>query len=122
MITLTVCLGSNAQMAAHHIDKAVDFISAISEIKHDTGPYLSDPEKSASGPCYTNRILILKAAGDCDYFHSLCKHYESLERCSTVEEGRVTIDIDIVVCDGEVLRPLDFASAYFRKGIERLKI
>lgn len=122
MNTLTVCLGSNAQMAAHHIDKAVEFISALAEIKHDTGPYLSDPEKSAAGPRYTNRILILEAVGDCDYFHSLCKHYESRERSSTVEEGRVTIDIDIVVCDGEVLRPLDFASAYFRKGMTMLKI
>lgn len=122
MITLTVCLGSNAQMAAHHIDKAVVFISALAEIKHDTGPYLSDPEKSAAGPRYTNRILILEAVGDCDYFHSLCKHYESRERSSTVEEGRVTIDIDIVVCDSEVLRPLDFASSYFRKGMTMLKI
>lgn len=120
MNTATICLGSNASDAPAHIARAVAFICTIASIRDDSGDYPSDPEHTATTAIYTNRILEIGTALHYDRLHSLCKKYESTERAATVEEARVTIDIDIVIFNGAVLRPLDHASAYFNKGLALL--
>lgn len=120
MNTATICLGSNASDAPAHVARAVGFISTIARNRNDSGAYPSDPEQTATTAIYTNRILEIDTDLHYDDLHRLCKEYESGIRSAVVEEARVTIDIDIVVFNGAVLRPLDHTSAYFNKGLALL--
>jgi len=117
MNTATICLGSNASCASQQIDRAINFIDKLAHTLHDSGDYPSDPEKSTSTDIYTNRIIELVTDRTYNELHRLCKTYESEQRASVIEEGHVTIDIDIVTFNSTILRPLDYASAYFRKGL-----
>lgn len=126
MSTVTICIGSNLSpvepfqnRAAFQINKAKLFIRKQFPVFKDTGIYPSDPERSATSP-YCNCVIIIGSKLDYNQLHTMLKEYESRERALLQEPGHVTIDIDIVIVDNEIVRPLDFSSAYFRKGLEML--
>lgn len=121
MSTATLCLGANTADAEVRIEQAVRFITGIVSVTGDSGPYPSDPEKNVAAPAYTNRILLIETSLPCAELHRLCKEYESSVRSAAPTPGRVTIDIDIVIFDTTILRPLDNTSAYFRKGLALLQ-
>ena len=116
----TICLGSNTSDAASHINRAVGFLSTLARIVNDSGAYPSDPEKSVSTAIYTNRLLEITTELDYETLHGKCKEYESGVRATVRQPDRVTVDIDIVVFNNEILRPVDYSSAYYRKGLLRL--
>ncbi len=118
MNTATICLGSNAIDAAAHVGRAVAFLSGFVIIESDSGPYPSDPETNPTAPTYTNRILQIRTENTLEELHRNCKTYETDIRNRYIEDGRVTVDIDIVMFNSSILRMQDYNSAYFRKGLQ----
>ena len=104
------------QRAKEMIDSAC---TALSQVAAEWRA--SDIYPSSSG--YENLVAELSCELPyADLLH-LTKHTETrLGRTPEMKEsGLVPIDIDIVYYDGEVMRPQDAASAYFRQGLRALR-
>jgi len=119
--THLLALGSNAADKERAVAEAARFVGTLGEIVADSGAYLTPPEGTPPDAApYWNRILSLRCPLTTPQLHRLCKDYESAKRLAHRGPG-VAIDIDIVADAGGVLRPKDYASHYFRIGLEKLK-
>ncbi len=116
--TAVICLGASAATKLAAVDAAFGFIAAAGRIKADSGGFPSEPERiQGETLSYHNRVAILETTMDFESLRNLTKNYENGVRKAFRGPG-VAVDIDIVLFDGEVLRPADAASAYFRRGME----
>lgn len=113
---VTLCLGANVAQGRQNILTALDAL-----IADGWSPIVcSSIYPSSSG--YLNQIV--KAKVGCDYETALAAT-KSVERMlgRTPEhkmQNVVPIDIDIILWDGKIMRPLDYASEYFRQGLRLL--
>ena len=68
---------------------------------------------------YYNAVVELLTPMASEEIVAALKRYEEAHgRCRSISV--VTIDLDLVVFDGEVLRPSDFSHEYFLRGYRRL--
>lgn len=118
-------LGSNDGDREAHLRHALNFLAEIC----DSAYYSTDYESPAlSGgrvchkPHYMNSVAVVEFSGSPETLNAMLKACEVMEgRTSAArDEGRVPLDIDIVVADGEILRPKDFRQYFFRRGYEEL--
>ncbi|MBD5219668.1 MAG: hypothetical protein HDS72_05445 [Bacteroidales bacterium] len=116
----TICLGSNCAEKEARLADAAQFLTQLGNLTARSGAFLSEPEFSAPGPLYLNEVLEMASAQPYDALHSSIKTYETALRSGYHGQG-VCIDIDIVVANGECLRPADASAHYFRTGLARLK-
>ena len=75
-------------------------------------------EKSV-GLTYCNAVFELATELSAGELACVLKEYEVL-RGRRHGERQVVIDLDLVVFNGDVLRPLDFVRSYFSRGYEAL--
>ncbi len=112
----TLCLGSNVADGYDRIRRA---LSAL--IEDGWSPIeCSEIYPSSSG--YLNQIVV--AAISIAYEDALAGT-KSVERklgrrAEHKYQGIVPVDIDIVVWNGEIKRPLDYESEYFKQGMDKL--
>ncbi len=118
---LLVCLGSNALGKEEAVARAATFLERFGDIIADSGPYLTPPEGApvAAKP-YWNRILRLETPLATEDLHRAAKAYESGVRAAHTGEG-VAVDIDIVADSTGILRPRDYKSFYFTKGLAMMQ-
>ena len=116
----TICLGSNCAEKEARLADAAQFLTKLGTLTARSGAFLSEPEFSAPGPLYLNEVLEMVSPQPFDTLHNHIKAYETALRSNYRGEG-VCIDIDIVVANGECLRPADASAHYFRTGLARLK-
>ena len=72
---------------------------------------------------YLNAVCKGSTSLSRDSMRNLFKNYERM-RGRTPEhkaEGKIIIDIDLVVFDGKIVNDKEYASTYFRKGYDSLK-
>ena len=91
-----------------------------------SGQYQSEAEFQGHHPgvpLYMNEVMDLEVDTDYDQFQQTLKAYESDIRAESSMRypGLVGIDIDIVIWDRQVMRPRDFSSRYFVRGLSLLK-
>lgn len=84
-----------------------------------TDVYPTAPEHTTDPEPYHNMVVRMAFDIPAEDARKAFKAYEAVVR-PTVDAPLVAIDIDIVVWDGEVLRPADFSARYFRQGYETL--
>ncbi len=88
--------------------------------EHIVSSIYEKPAVKNAGNPYTNAVMVIDAAIEYGTLNSLLKEYEQKEGrdegCRRA--GRVPVDIDIVVWDGEVIREWDFRQEFFRIGLE----
>ena len=71
---------------------------------------------------YLNAVLKGRFALGVEELQRKCKEMESsLGRRPTGVSGEVAIDIDVVIFDGVVVRPVDYGRYYFTIGMDYLK-
>lgn len=80
------------------------------------------PEIHGYGASYFNAVARGKTELDADSFNALLKEYEISRGRNEEARARkeVVIDIDMVVWNGEVRRPVDFSREFFRIGYEEI--
>lgn len=76
---------------------------------------------SGDGTVYANAV----ACGECDLdaqeLQKLCKEYEDIAGRNHDNLKLVSIDIDVVSCNSEILRLKDFYREYFSVGYRQIK-
>lgn len=112
-------LGSNVAEADIMLNKA---IARLRSVGFDivVSEFYNTPDISGSGVIYSNAVMSGRFSHDAASLQSLCKDIEnSLGRSSMTPS--VAIDIDIVVFDGNVLRPQDYGRDYFTIGMNYIE-
>lgn len=75
------------------------------------------------GPAYFNAVVFGNTELDYNRFNSIIKRYE--RDCGRTPDAKirneVIIDIDIVIWDGEIIRPTDFSREFFQIGYKEIK-
>ena len=115
-------LGSNCAMRKRKIEEALQELeSRFGEINY-SDIYDTD-SVSGDGSCYKNCVV------EC----SLNEPYEVILRETKEMEARagrdresrrrgvVPLDIDVVIWDGEIVRPKDYSYEYFQQGYRKLR-
>lgn len=82
---------------------------------------MTSEDAKGSGRLYRNALLILDSREEPDELARRMKELE--ERAGRVRTpgGEVALDLDVVLCDDQVLRPADYAAPYFQSLYHRLK-
>ena len=118
-------LGSNDGDRELHLQHALNFLAEICDSMYCSTSYESP---AMSGAAMVNKPHYLNAVAAIDYSGTLPSLEAMLKSCEITEgrtpearsEGRVPLDVDVVVADGEILRPKDFDRYFFRRGYEEL--
>lgn len=125
MHTLTLSLGANCGNRHDSITLALEWLKSQlmsfeqSDIYETPAVNRSDAPKS---PLAERKYLNAVARGKTDLspedFEAKIKAFE-IEHGRDAQsrlDNRVPIDIDIVICDDEILRPWDYQQLFFRNG------
>lgn len=115
-----LCLGANTPDAHARIASAVEALGNFGMVRATSGAYRTAPEYAGESEPYLNEVLVFDSSKTYDALQAMTKAYERSIRSANTFEGLVNLDIDIVVCNGAVVRPKDAAAAYFREGAETL--
>lgn len=115
-----ICLGSNEPDAAARVGAAASRLSALVEEEAFSGAFATRPAPPADpdGPEYVNAVMRVSSPLSLRELQQLLKDLEAAlgRRSEHKQSGRVVIDLDVVVYDGEVCRVAEFASSYFMHG------
>lgn len=121
MTRYVVSIGSNCGDRRRHVAEAMEWLSAMlsdfraSEI-YETPPF------GHQGSDYMNAVAEGESEMTLAAFERECKRreVECGRNLYARMQGLVPVDIDIVMADGEVLRPEDFRRGFFRLGYQTL--
>lgn len=121
-LTFIVVIGSNFEDRLGHVRIGLDFIRTNYCIISESEIYESR-DCLGTGRKYLNAVV--KFVADVNAA-DLMLRFKELERiCGRTDEarkrGEVSLDIDIVLCNGEILREEDFNAAYFQRGYRELE-
>lgn len=94
------------------------FIESAMIVTKTSGAYPSDPEGNPTAPPYTNQIVQILTDHPYEQLHRIFKDYETPIRIKANIGTLVAIDIDIIIYDNVIIRPLDYTSSYYRKGLK----
>lgn len=116
-MTAILTIGSNCGDREEFLAKSLEYLGKICKIITSSSIYES-PDYLGSGSKYLNSVVMIET----DLEESSLNNYlKIIEReCGRNDEtrrrGEVPADIDIVIWNGEVRKPKDFCSTYFKRG------
>lgn len=115
-------VGSNCINREDAVRDALKFIQSSFRVSRKSDVYES-PDCLGSGKKYLNAVVEIEVTVPVDTLEKELKAYErrSGRTMDKKLKGEVPIDIDIVICDGEVCRVRDFNARYFKLGYEGLR-
>lgn len=115
---VTLCIGSNCGDRAANIACAIERISSVA-VSVWLSPLCESADITGRGSSYLNKVLKCATALELSEFRERLAMFEAIggRLPASKASGNMPIDIDIVVWDGEVLSPSDYASDYFRQCI-----
>ena len=117
----SVVLGIGSNVSSAHVENALEWLGRRLDAMERSSLYVTPPVGGGSRP-YVNAV-----ASGCVHmpegeFNMLLKDFEA--GCGrdgyARSAGIVPVDIDIVVWNGDVVRPWDFAQSFFRIGFSEL--
>lgn len=119
---VAVSLGSNFGDRSGNVARALDWLSG-QMIDCRCSHIYETAEVSGLGSPYMNAVLLGRTSSDRDSLVAATKDYELVNGRTPESRGRgeVAIDIDIVVWDGSVERPVDFSREFFRIGYRAVR-
>ena len=116
-----ISLGSNIDGSVGIIRETISRLCEIGD-QIVVSELYQTPDISGSGVMYLNAVLKGRFALGVEELQRKCKEMESsLGRRPTGVSGKVAIDIDVVIFDGVVVRPVDYGRYYFTIGMDYLK-
>lgn len=113
---VTIGLGSRDGDRERHITDAIAWLGHLLDEMRASDVYSTEP-LSGTGPDYCNAVVSGHCSEEPDELQLRLKGYE---RQSGRTSERITIDLDLVEVDGEVLRPRDFHAGYFQHGYRQI--
>lgn len=120
MAEYVVGIGSNCGDSDLRVAVAIQFLeSLLSEFRHSD--IYRTPSTKADGTYYSNAVASGHSHLTPQEMAAVCKEYERREGREKSAGAPVVIDLDVVMADGEVLRPRDMAQSYFIIGFNQLR-
>lgn len=121
MNVAVLSLGSNAERSGDMVDCAMGWLLSIDPDLRESAIYYTEP-LNGNGPQYANAVVEIRVASNLDELVELTKEFESAcgRNSSAREKKEVPVDIDVVMFNGEIVRPRDFDCEYFKKGYRQL--
>lgn len=114
-----VSIGSNAANRSLMVEEAFGWLSSLVKVTAASSPYTLPDSSGRTELCYTNIVAVAQTDITLPELSAAFDAYET-SRGRRSGDSVVTIDLDIVWHNGEVLRPGDFASPHFRFGLSQL--
>ena len=119
MHSYLISLGSNTPDAPQQLQQAFRWLASIGTLCKVSHIYTTPDIKNPQAPSFHNAVALVECDREHDAMNALTKEYEhSMHREHGT--GRVIIDLDVVTCDNEVLRPRDYTATYFVIGLHAL--
>lgn len=122
MSEVFLSFGSNYGDKKGNVEAALRWIGSLLDDMQSSDVY-ETPEVHGYGASYFNAVASGKTGLELEEFNRRLKVYE--RDCGRTDEARirkeVPIDIDIVIWDGEIIRPVDFSREFFRIGYEDIR-
>lgn len=120
-VEFIVSLGSNYGDRTRNVEEAIFWMNNVADNCKNSSIY-ETPEIHGIGKPYMNAVLKGVTAISLDILQEMMKMYE-IEHGRSMErrvKGEVPIDIDIVIWDSKVIRPLDYGREFFKIGYSQL--
>ena len=124
MNKIIVGIGSNVVDAKERVEECCRLLSQISIESRFSSVYETEAVGTLPQPNYHNCVGVLSVIQS---FDELKQKFKEMEREAGrlpehKTEGKVIIDIDIVVWNNEVVKPTDLTRTYMTIGMEELNI
>lgn len=117
-----LAIGSNCGDREENILKGLSLLSLYCSIVRKSEIFES-ADIQGHGQQYLNMVLEVKTVSDAFNFNNEIKRIEkTIGRDEHARaKGEVPVDIDIVIWENTIVRPTDYHSDYFKRGLEGLK-
>ena len=119
---ITVCIGSNVTDGHRKVTDALTWLTRILLNCKSHGPYPTEPYGDASSERqYFNAVAIGQTSMSETELNCIFKDYENRHGRKRDTRKEIAIDLDLVICNGRVLRQSDFNAPYFTEGFNHLR-
>lgn len=121
MTTVDIVLSVGSNRSSEDVVKAIDWIRTVLSRCEVSSIYQTPPIQGYGKP-YKNAVVKGASNLEEDTLNTIIKEYElrNGRDAKARIEGNVPIDIDIVIRNGEVIRPRDFNQSFFQIGFSEL--
>lgn len=114
-------IGSNCGDRLSNVQNGINWLTSILSdfgISH----IYATPDCHGGHREYMNAVVKGLTTLSPEQIEKLCKEFEisNGRDCKARAAGDVPLDIDLVIYDGEILRPKDFAREFFKIGYESI--
>lgn len=115
---MVISLGCNSSDKYIRVATALEWLKETFQEVRSSSMYTTAPI-CGIGDDYCNAVAICQCATECGptYVTDMLKEYE---RTHGRTSHTVTIDLDLVMYNDDILRPKDFKREYFQRGFKEL--
>lgn len=119
-----ISIGSNADDRTFRVQQTIEWLLSTLSNAAVSSVYETQALNKPEGRPYTNAVLKGETDMSLDELNDMLKKREkdSGRDIITRAEGIVTIDLDIVMWDGRIIRNEDFERPYFNQGYRELLV
>jgi len=114
-----ISLGSNIPSGKEEVERAIARLDELGEIFAATPTYTTPDAYHPENAPYTNAIAIVGSEKNSEDLNRWLKAYEA-SRGRVPKGKQIPIDLDLVCCGSEILRPKDYNAPYFVSGLHLL--
>lgn len=122
MNNVILSLGSNSHDSNEQMRRCIHWLQNTLQVTAKSTVYRTAATNGKDAD-YTNAVVAVGTSMPIDQLNGLMKQYE--RECGRTPQskslGSIPIDIDIVIFNGQIIRPKDFAQTYFSLGYQQLK-
>lgn len=121
MNSIVICIGSNSHDREWQMEHAIEWLRKQLSSTRISSIYNTQAENRRD-PDYLNAVLEGHCKTDFETISKEVKEYETVcGRTPTSKlQGNIPMDLDIIMWNGEIMRPDDYKKTYFQIGWQEL--
>lgn len=123
MNTALISLASNSPDKREQMEQAFAELRAMGIVARSSSIYETAPYGNPRHPNYLNAVACIRTAAEYPVLYDTLKEMERAHGRTPQSKlsGEIPLDIDIVVWNGETLRPQDYERDYFKTGLHEIQ-
>lgn len=123
MNTALISLASNSPDKREQMEQAFAELRAMGIVARSSSIYETAPYGNPRHPNYLNAVACIHTPAEYPVLYDTLKEMERAHGRTPQSKlsGEIPLDIDIVVWNGETLRPQDYERDYFKTGLHEIQ-